>query len=53
MTVGKLKCSRCHGGNDEAQGGAINTAYKHPNDPETVIRCVECDKKHSKDSLVE
>lgn len=47
----RLRCSQCHGGNDEAPGGALTTPERREDDPQTVVRCAECGKKHSTDSL--
>jgi RNase P subunit RPR2 len=47
----KLRCSRCHGGTDEAPGGALTQYIDKAGDPESVVRCAECGKKHSIDSL--
>lgn len=49
----KLRCSKCHGGNDEAPGGALTDYHRKPSDSKNVVRCSECGKKHSRDSLVD
>lgn len=47
----RLECSKCHGGNDEAPGGALTTPVRYRDDPDTVVRCASCGKKHSDSSL--
>lgn len=47
----RLECSKCHGGNDEAPGGALTKPVRRRDDPKTVVRCAECGKKHGRDSL--
>jgi len=47
----RLRCTRCHGGTDEAPGGALTKPVRHQSDPESVVRCAECGKKHGRDSL--
>lgn len=44
----RLKCTRCHGGGDEAPGGAF-TAWTR--ESEYVVRCERCGKRHHTDSL--
>jgi hypothetical protein len=46
-----LVCSECHGGNDESPGGAETVPVRKRSDPETVVRCATCGRKHSTDSL--
>lgn len=47
----RLECTKCHGGNDEAPGGALTRPVRRDTDPKTVVRCAECGKKHGKGSL--
>ena len=47
----RLECSKCHGGNDEAPGGALTVPVRYDDDPDTVVRCASCGKKHSEASL--
>lgn len=46
----RLECTRCHGGDGEAPGGAYTDFER---EGENVVRCVECGKRHSTDSLVD
>lgn len=47
----RLRCSRCNGGDDESPGGALTDPWRKPDDPETVVRCGTCGKRHSTESL--
>lgn len=47
----RLRCTRCPGGDDEAPGGALTIPYRRDGDPESIVRCRDCGKKHSRDSL--
>lgn len=47
----RLACSSCHGGNDEAPGGATTKPVRKRDDPDSVVRCARCGKKHSTNSL--
>jgi uncharacterized Zn finger protein len=38
----RLNCTRC---------GSFNTYYRKDDDPETVVRCDDCGKRHSTDSV--
>lgn len=49
----KLRCTECHGGNDEAPGGALTEWHRKDDDPGSVVRCDDCGKRHSTDSLVD
>lgn len=52
VTAGmKLRCTRCHGGEDESPGGALTEPTRGDDDPKTVVRCAECGKRHSTNSL--
>jgi len=47
----RLRCSECRGGTDEARGGALTRYVDRDSDPDSVVRCADCGKKHSTDSL--
>lgn len=47
----QLRCTRCHGGESESPGGALTDPTRKADDPKTVVRCAECGKRHSTDSL--
>jgi hypothetical protein len=47
----RLACSKCHGGRSEAAGGATTKPVRKAGDPDSVVRCARCGKKHSTNSL--
>jgi len=47
----RLECTKCHGGNDEAPGGALTIPVRKRDDPTSIVRCATCGKKHSDNSL--
>jgi hypothetical protein len=47
----RLLCTRCKGPYDEAPGGGLTKPCRKESDPDTVVRCWRCGKKHSEDNL--
>lgn len=47
----RLMCTRCGTSHDEGSGGRLTKPYRFEDDPDTVVRCWSCGKKHSENNL--
>ncbi|MFB6282556.1 MAG: hypothetical protein ABEK59_01285 [Halobacteria archaeon] len=47
-----LDCVNCEKNVEAGRGGIVTHPIREKDDPNTVVRCAECGRKHSTDSLI-